>query len=212
MSVKNRFHDLSRKWSACRARDFLLPVALLIAGICFLCFPANAMSVLTIIVGVLMLVYAVLRMVFLLSLPGRGGTFLFLFLTDCLYFALGILLITNPWGALRFAAVAFGILLCVDGIGDLLRLYYNPLRNAFWWLCMAGGLLNCALGIVLLSFPAESTAALSIVLGIALIYEACARFSLTVFFHRLHRAVRNLGNSRVRGDYIEADFEDKSDT
>jgi uncharacterized membrane protein HdeD (DUF308 family) len=93
-----------------------LGITLVVLGL-FLLFKANAVvAVLAAIIGVAIIIDSIMRLQISLNLSRfSGGGWLPLFITAILTLVFGIILLFNPFGAVKVATVVAGVCLIVDG-------------------------------------------------------------------------------------------------
>lgn len=177
-------------------------ILLLVIGLLLVVFPGTATQVVLRVIGVLVLVYAVYRVAFLLACYVRDAGFTFLLICELLLATCGVILIVNPVGALAFLTSAAGLYLLIDCGVQLYRAVMWSGRNVLGILFPAVGIV---FGLFLLLYPTNAANISAILCGIALLLEGAERLILRL----LHRAAKP--KVSLKSEYIEAEFEDKSD-
>lgn len=84
----------------------------------------------------------------------------------------GVILVANPVGTATFLLVMLGILLLLMGILQLYGSSQQPKGHPAKALMFAGGLMTAILGILIISDPFGSAAAMIILIGIGLLISA----------------------------------------
>jgi uncharacterized membrane protein HdeD (DUF308 family) len=164
----------------------LLLVALctLAVGVLLLVAPHRTLSTLAVILGIYLLAVGtiwVLASIFVKEL--RGATVW----RGVLALIAGAIVIRHPSGSLTVLALAFGIFLMAAGVFELVAAVDYPERRG--WRIFEG-LVDLAIGILIISWPQFGVYTFAIVLGISLLVrgtiEACLAFAGLRLSHGEH--------------------------
>lgn len=117
-----------------------------------------------------------------------------------LLMALGVLVLLRSEDAVNFICAVFGVCMAGDG---LFRVQTALDAKRFgirrWWLTLVLAVLTCLTGLVLTLRPAETLAAVTTLLGIALVMEGILNLSVAI------RLVKIIDHQHP--DVIEAEFD-----
>lgn len=143
----------------------------LIMGILFIVFPVESESVISVIIGVMILIIAIIMLIgAIVSLSGASASAIILSL---LLGALGVWIIVNPLKFALIVYIAIGVMLVVHGIQDFISAFtVKSYGIKTWWLMLVVGIISIICGIycIICSFGALNIAAIAA--GIMLIVDA----------------------------------------
>jgi uncharacterized membrane protein HdeD (DUF308 family) len=133
-------------------------------GVFFIVDPDETLKVFTVILGIFLVVDGVLAMVAALAGGGEGRGLLTI--VGVLSVLAGLVLIEQPFGALRVFVIVIGIWFVLAGIARFVYAFTLP-RGRGGNIFVA--LLDAAAGIVILSWPDLSLSTLGVIIGIVLV-------------------------------------------
>lgn len=147
----------------------LLSVALIIGGACLLIWPDVSATAICVVLGVLSLLYGVVRLLGYFSDDLYRLAFQFDLAVGILTIILGGVLILHPRDVLGNLPIVIGLILLVDSV---LRLQTSIDARHFgmekWWAILLVSIVGMAVGTSLLLRPFESSRALVRLMGAAL--------------------------------------------
>ena len=181
MADKNK-SSVGAFFSKFNFRGAIVPFVFLVVGILFIVFPKGSMNVICYVLGALMLAAGAARLALAFTLPA-GKRF-----ADVVFalviIAVGVLLIAAQSTVTDFVTVVFGIVLIIDSVlkveESMVLRKVSPVR---WWAGIAVAVVCFALGVavVALSFGEDTSEALMIVAGIAMLFDSLCSFAVLIF-------------------------------
>jgi uncharacterized membrane protein HdeD (DUF308 family) len=165
----------------------LLLVALctFVVGILLLFWPHRTLSTLAVILGIYLLVVGALWV--LVSLGAREARGMSVW-RGVIALLAGVIVIRHPSESLTVLALAFGICLLIAGVFELVIAVETPERRG--WRILEG-VVDLAIGILIVSWPEFGVYTFAVVLGISLIVRGAVEAWLAVAGIRLSRAERH---------------------
>ncbi len=133
-------------------------------GVFFIVEPHETLKVFTVILGIFLLVDGVLAM--LAAVTGRGESRGLLAVVGILSVIAGLVLIQQPFSALRVFIIILGIWFVVAGIARFVYAFTLPSGRGGHILV---ALIDAAAGILILSWPDLSLSTLGVIIGIVLV-------------------------------------------
>lgn len=194
MSYQSETSDLEALESIGRAWWLGLMVGLitLAGGILLVVYPGPTLTVIALLVGIELLIGGVFLIVSAFGRPAGGrawGVF-----GGALALIAGVIVIRHPSGSILIVAMAVGIYLILAGTLRLVGAF--EVREGRGWLVFAG-LVDLALGIVVVAWPQFGITTLAIVLGIVLIVRGLVLVAFSFVLRSLGRELRSTGEPPV---------------
>ena len=150
----------------------LISCALCVLGIVMIAFPDFSASVLSIVCGVLMLLFGAARLIGYFSRDLYRLAFQFDLTSGVLAIVLGIELLARPGSLMTFLCVAIGFFILTDGLFKVqIALQSKRFGITSWWLTMIFAVLSTVCGFLLMLHPGEGSTLLTILIGITLLSE-----------------------------------------
>ena len=171
--------------SADTRRRFALATALrgvlmLLAGLYVVVFPVQALSVLVLAGGILLVVDGLLGLWSLTFGGGKSGNYWFDVVSNALALILGILILIQPFIAtiltVTFLATLVGIAALIVGIMQIVVITREREHYARIWPVVLSGASYVLIGLVFLFFPLVSASIGVIFGGVLLVFFACGLF------------------------------------
>jgi uncharacterized membrane protein HdeD (DUF308 family) len=158
------------------AWGLLLLVALctFIVGILLLFWPHRTLSTLAVIVGIYLLVAGALWVGVAIGAPGARGIGIW---RGVLALLAGVIVIRHPSDSITVLVLAFGVCLLIAGVFELVAAIEFPERRG--WRILEG-LIDLAIGILVVSWPQFGVFTFAVVLGISLIVRGAAEACLAI--------------------------------
>lgn len=152
-------------------------VASLVIGILLLVWPNRTLEVIAILVGIELLLLGALQIGLAVAQPSGSRTAPLI--GGALAAIAGLIVIRHPGGSLMVIALAVGIFLVVAGAMKLVGAF--DVSSGRGWVIL-GGLIDVAIGVLLVAWPQFGVTSLAVLLGIALVLrgliEAAGAFAL----------------------------------
>ncbi len=171
----------------------LLLVALctFVVGILLLFWPHRTLSTLAVILGIYLLVVGALWVLVSLGTREARGVGVW---RGVLALLAGVIVIRHPSESLTVLALAFGICLLIAGVFELVAAIETSERRG--WRILEG-LVDLAIGILIVSWPQFGVYTFAVVLGISLIVRGAVESWLAIAGIMLSRAERHGHSSGV---------------
>jgi uncharacterized membrane protein HdeD (DUF308 family) len=152
----------------------LVAVCTFAVGVLLLFWPHRTLSTLAVIVGIYLLVVGAIWVGVSLGVKEVRGVGLW---RGALALLAGVILVRHPSGSITVLALAFGIFLLLAGVFELVAaIEYSERRG---WRILEG-LVDLAVGILIVSWPQFGVYTFAIVLGISLIVRGAVEACLAV--------------------------------
>lgn len=159
----------------------LLGVLLVAVGICFISFN-NALNVLSVAIGIILLIFGILFGVITLVDPRRGITFALRIILAVICIICGTVCAIVQGAAVSVIADIFCLLLIVDGAFKLQTSINSKRYRIFGWWVMLGLAVAVIISAFLLAKLApEDTATLTVIAGIIIVTDGISNF-LSAFY------------------------------
>lgn len=150
----------------------LVSCALCLLGIAMIAFPDFSASALSIVCGVLMLLFGAARLIGYFSRDLYRLAFQFDLTSGVLAIVLGIELLARPGSLMTFLCVAIGFFILTDGLFKVqIALQSKQFGISTWWLTMIFAVLSTICGFLLMLHPGEGSMVLTILIGVTLLSE-----------------------------------------
>lgn len=150
----------------------LMSVGLMAMGVCLMIWPGASVSAICVGLGVLAVVYGVVRMVGYFCNDLYRLAFQFDLAVGLLSILVGAVLLLHSDRVMAYLPILIGVFLLVDSV---LRFQTAMDAKAFgmgkWWVILTAAILGAALGVWLLVRPGESAVDLVRLLGLALVID-----------------------------------------
>lgn len=150
----------------------VISCALCLLGVGMIAFPDFSASVLSIVCGVLMLLFGAARLIGYFSKDLYRLAFQFDLTSGVLAIVLGIELLARPGSLMTFLCVAIGFFILTDGLFKAqIALQSKRFGITSWWLTMIFAVLSTICGFLLMLHPGEGSRLLTILIGVTLLSE-----------------------------------------
>jgi uncharacterized membrane protein HdeD (DUF308 family) len=160
----------------------LVGICTLIVGVLLLFWPHRTLSALAVIVGIYLLVVGAIWIGVTLGTPGARTVGLW---RGVLALLAGVIVVRHPSESLTVLALAFGICLLLAGVVELVAAVESPERRG--WRILEG-VVDLAIGILVVSWPQFGVFTLAVVLGISLLVRGAIESGLAIVGIRFSRA------------------------
>ena len=100
--------------------------------------------------------------------------------TSIIFAILGIILITNPEGTIKFIAIILGVLFGLVGLYKIVNYIENKGKYDFYNNDIAYGVIAIVLGIVTICYSTQIGAIFRIIIGLWIVYSAILRINLSI--------------------------------
>lgn len=152
--------------------------ALCLLGAGMIAFPDVSASVLSIVCGVLMLLFGAARLIGYFSKDLYRLAFQFDLTTGLLAVVLGIELLARPGSLMTFLCAAVGFFILTDGLFKAqTALQSKQFGISRWWLMMVLAVLCAVCGFLLMLRPGEGSVILTRLIGVTLLSEGLLSLS-----------------------------------
>jgi uncharacterized membrane protein HdeD (DUF308 family) len=170
-------------------------LASLVLGLILLFWPGKTLMVIAALVGVWLVVSGISRIADAVTGRTAGTTSRgFSALAGVIYIAAGILVLANLEASLRFLAVLFGVILVASGLSEIIAGITRVRGAGVTTLAILTGLVNIAVGVLVLFWPDITLVALAWIAALWLILLGILQL---YFAYQAGKAANKLGN----GDY-----------
>ncbi len=151
-------------------------VALIILGILAIAVPLFAASIITTLLGVMLLLAGVAHLVYAWS-AREAGSHLLMGLVGVVYLLVGVYLVLHPERALITLTLLLAMYFLIEGIVELVVYFRTRAGHHAGWM-LWNGLVTLILGVVILAqWPFSSVWVLGTLVGISLLMSGIARLS-----------------------------------
>ncbi|WP_204141242.1 HdeD family acid-resistance protein [Halomicronema sp. CCY15110] len=164
-----------------------LSIVMILTGIVAIAMPGISSVTFTLILGWLLLFNGIVRIVnSFRSKPIRG--FWLSLIVGILYAISGVIVISNPIGAVLTLTWLFGFLLIFEGIVTIISAFVNKTGRSLAWLLGLDGVITLILGILVLSqWPQSAIWLIGLYIGISILMSG---LSLLVVALSTRRAIQ----------------------
>ena len=162
-----------------------MAVVLLALGICFIAWPSASAQTVCALAGAAVALFGIVKLISYFVRKRSGLELQFDFALGIIALVLGLTVIAFAGNIVRAIPVFLGIFILVDGVFKL-QTAFDAKRYALpgWWVILAGAVVFCVLGLVLILHRSESAATMTVILGVALVLDGIQ--NLVVAIHALH--------------------------
>ena len=101
-------------------------------------------------------------------------------LSSIVFAILGIILITNPEGTVKFVSAILGIMFILAGAYKIISYYQNKGKYDIMNYDIAYGIIAIILGIATIAYSEQISSIFRIFIGIWIVYSSIMRFSLAL--------------------------------
>jgi uncharacterized membrane protein HdeD (DUF308 family) len=196
-SMSTTFGSEASEWEAVEAVEvvgrawwlgLIVGLISLIGGIVLIAYPGPTITVIALLVGIELLIGGVFLIVGALGQP--SGSRLGGVLGGSLAMIAGVIVLRHPSGSILVVALAVGLYLILAGVLRLVGAFET--REGRGWLALAG-LVDLALGILIVSWPEFGITTLAVVFGIVLIVRGLALVAIAFALRAAARELRAAG-------------------
>ena len=174
-------------------------VLLCILGLVFMFMPNVSVTAIGIACGTMLIVFGIIRLVGYFSKDLFRLAFQYDLAFGILSIFLGILILLKPDNFFNFISIALGLSIFADGLFKI-QIAFDSKKFGIkqWWLIFIEALVAGALGLILVFRPTESSAVLTVLLGVTVLAEGILNLSTVL------AAVKIVKNQRP--DVIETEY------
>ena len=174
-------------------------VLLCILGLVFMFMPNVSAMAIGIACGVMLIVFGIIRLVGYFSKDLFRLAFQYDLAFGILSIFLGILILLKPDNFFNFISIALGLSIFADGLFKI-QIAFDSKKFGIkqWWLIFIEALVAGALGLILVFRPTESSAVLTVLLGVTVLAEGILNLSTVL------AAVKIVENQKP--DVIETEY------
>lgn len=192
--------------------SYMAAIALIIAGILFIAYPADATRFICYFAGSVMIVWGAIKVI------SWGVTDLHIIgsyslVAGIALLAFGIFIVVCPDFIVSFIVLAFGITLIVDSavkIQQALDMARLKIKN--WWMSLVIAAITLTLGILLLCDPFSGAEAFMIFFGVSLIVDgALDLLTLIYYTGKVKKHLPRNGKDDKKDNEIKGVKKDKKD-
>ena len=186
----------------------LTAVLLIVLGFIFICNPIDTIASWAWLMGVVMLLSGVGTLCVSLrrqaDIPNAGSTTLM----AVLQIILGIVYLFNQGIAAMTLIVMFAMWITVEGLQlAVMSFDYKRYGNKQWWLMLLMGIASVVLGFVAMLNPTATGATISVLIGLAIIFNGLVRLVAFSGIKKVQHRVSGV-KKRISTFLAEADAED----
>lgn len=150
----------------------IIACALCLLGVLMIVFPERLASVLSMVCGVLMLLFGIMRLIGYFSKDLYRLAFQFDLTSGVLAIVLGVELLARPGSVITLLCVAIGFFIVTEGLFKVqTALQARQFGISSWWLMMFFAVLCAVCGFLLMLHPGEGSTVLTILIGVTLLSE-----------------------------------------
>lgn len=172
-----------------------------ILGIALIVSPEISASVLGTIMGIMMIVFGVVKLVGYFSKDLFRLAFQYDLAFGILLIVLGIIVLLKPSNVMNFICIVLGISILADALFKVqIAMDSKTFGIKLWWLILVLAVLTGIIGILLVFRPTESTQMLMILFGISLLTEGILNLSTVLTAVKI---VRHQMPDVIEVDYYE---------
>ena len=158
-----------------------MAVVLLALGICFIAWPSASAQTVCALAGAAVALFGAVKLVGYFVRKRSGLELQFDFALGIIALVLGLTIIAFAGNIVRAIPVFLGIFILVDGVFKL-QTAFDAKRYGLpgWWVILAGAVVFCALGLVLILRRSESAATMTVILGVALALDGIQNLAVAI--------------------------------
>lgn len=159
----------------------VMSIALMLAGIFLIVWPAWALKAVEVIFAVAMITFGVIKLIGYFSKDLFRLAFQYDLAFGLLLILLGVIALVKPGDELSLVLIATGIAVLGDGLFKIqIAIDAKEFGIKKWWLIFAAAILTGMIGLILVFRPAESAVVLAVILGITFLLDGILSL-ITVF-------------------------------
>ena len=204
--------------SILRERKFSSTVSAVICialGVVLLFWPDLSLRVLCMLLGAALLITGAGYIISYFARRGKLSALQFEIILGVILAILGLWLLLNPATFISLLQFVFGAILVIHGIVDLQAAFH--LQGAGynrWWAALILALLTAVLGVVIILNPFGSMAALTMLIGLSLIFDGASDLALIFRLSRFFKAVDEVitRSAPISTEFTVEDADSESDT
>lgn len=174
------------------------------AGLCMAIWPTVSMTVMSYIVGALILAFGIIRIVGYFADDYYCIAFQFDLALGIFASVIGIAVLIHPKWIMASLPIAIGLFVLVNGLFSVQSAIDSKkfgIRR--WWLILIFSILTVAIGLVMIFNPVRSAEVLAVITGIALIASGVEALIVALQTVKFKKAVKD--SRPIEVDYIEID-------
>ena len=166
--------------------EYLAALGGIVAGAVLVFFPSQAIDVITYGIGILSLIYGLMKVISYLRNRELSAFFIGELVLGIFLLGIGLFCLMNPGGIFALLPIVLGILVLVEGISKVQRAWMLR-RYAYpkWIGAMVTGILIAVLGAVLIFNPFGALVVTVRIMGVLLIADGITGAWFNVVFNRL---------------------------
>ena len=151
----------------------VLALIYLVLGVVLLLFPVQTLSVVTRIIGLALIALAAINIIqFILKKDERFSTDYFYLILSIVGIGVAISILVNPTWIIAVINIVIGIVLIVNGIGNLSTTVRIRTSDDIWWAFSIVPIVTFVLGFVIMANPVGMASFMTRIEGISLIADA----------------------------------------
>lgn len=151
----------------------VLAIIYLILGIVLVLFPEQTLTIATRIIALGILVLAIIYIImFIVKKDERFSSDYFYFIVSIVGIGLGISMIINPTWIIAVINIVVGIVLIVNGLGNIGTTIKIRVNDNIWWAFSVVPLITFILGFVIMANPVGMANFMTRIEGVCLIADA----------------------------------------
>jgi uncharacterized membrane protein HdeD (DUF308 family) len=158
--VANELREVTRLWWLL----LLGGISSLVIGVLLLVWPSRTLEVIAILIGIELLLVGIIQVALGVGEPAGSRTGPLL--RGAFAGIAGLIVIRHPGGSLLVIALAVGIYLVLAGVMKLVSAFEASVGRG--WLVL-GGLVDLAIGVIIVAWPKFGVTSLAVLVGIALV-------------------------------------------
>ncbi|MDD3242381.1 MAG: DUF308 domain-containing protein [Eubacteriales bacterium] len=163
-----------------------------LAGALLIAFPGTSVTALCSAMGVLLLIYGVVKVVGFFSKDLYRLAFQFDLALGLLSAAVGLILLLHPVAILSMVHFIVGILILADGLFKIqIALDARRFGLTQWWLIFAGAILAGVFGLLLIIKPFQGAEVIMVRTGISLLAEGLLNLFVAVYAVKILKQGQN---------------------
>lgn len=179
-----------------KLQSLLTALALIVVGILFMVFPADASRIVCITCGWALIIWGVLKAVtwFVNDLRAIGSYSL---VGGIALLAFGILIVLHPDFTAGVVTLVFGILLIIDSVVKIQQAAdMGRLKVPFWWSLLIVAAVTLVLGILIVCDPFANADVLAVFIGASLLTDGVLDI-VTLIYYTVKVQKRVVSNKNV---------------
>lgn len=181
----------------------VVSIILCVMGTLLLLFPSVSIRVMGILCGITLVVFGIIKLVGYFSRDLFRLAFQHDLASGIVMLVLGASLFVRTQDVLSAFCTVLGILILADGVFKIqIAMEAKPFGIRQWWLILAAAILTGIFGLLLIIRPGESLSALTVLLGISLIWDGILNLSTMLTAVKI---VRNQKPDEIVVDPIDDD-------